>query len=227
MFLNDEFPPSFSRQFYVFLDYYTQIRSYVIQARHWQCPNFAKPYTTRPNRVRSVCIIPEMHYAVIILSWLTYQCRLPEWWISRCCFIKGTTVRIQISPANSMPIYWINMSNSAWLKHLAKTFYRFHDDVIKWKYFPRYLPLVRGIHRPPVNSPHKGQRRWTFKFSLICARINSWVKNRETGDLRCHGTHYDVIVILTCRVEPAPMTMTQKAKKYCVLSTALMSGMSQ
>ena len=23
-----------------------------------------------------------------------------------------------------------------------------HDDVIKWKHFPRYWPLVRGIHRP-------------------------------------------------------------------------------
>ena len=30
-----------------------------------------------------------------------------------------------------------------------------HDDVIKWKPFPRYLPFVRGIHRWPVNSPHK------------------------------------------------------------------------
>ena len=30
-----------------------------------------------------------------------------------------------------------------------------HDDVIKWKHFPRYWPFVRGIHREPVNSPHK------------------------------------------------------------------------
>ena len=29
-----------------------------------------------------------------------------------------------------------------------------HDDVIKWKHFPRYWPFVRGIHRSPVNSPH-------------------------------------------------------------------------
>ena len=33
----------------------------------------------------------------------------------------------------------------------------YHDDVIKWKHFPRYWPFVRGIHRSPVNSPHKGQ----------------------------------------------------------------------
>ena len=32
-----------------------------------------------------------------------------------------------------------------------------HDDVIKWKRFPRYWPFVRGIQRFPVNSPHEGQ----------------------------------------------------------------------
>ena len=32
-----------------------------------------------------------------------------------------------------------------------------HDDVIKWKHFPRYWPFGRGIHRSPVNSHHKGQ----------------------------------------------------------------------
>ena len=31
-----------------------------------------------------------------------------------------------------------------------------HDDVLKLKPFPRYWPFVRGIHRSPVNSPHKG-----------------------------------------------------------------------
>ena len=52
-----------------------------------------------------------------------------------------------------------------------------HDDVIKWKHFPCYWPFVRGIHRSPVNSPHKGQWRRALMFSLICARINAWVNN--------------------------------------------------
>ena len=34
-----------------------------------------------------------------------------------------------------------------------------HDDVIKWKRFPRYWPFARGIHRSPVDYPRKGQRR--------------------------------------------------------------------
>ena len=33
----------------------------------------------------------------------------------------------------------------------------YHDDVIKWKHFPRYWPFMWGIHRSLVNSPHKGQ----------------------------------------------------------------------
>ena len=52
-----------------------------------------------------------------------------------------------------------------------------HDDVIKWKHFSRYWPFVWGIHRSPVNSPHKGQWRRVLMFSLIYAWINSWVNN--------------------------------------------------
>ena len=48
-----------------------------------------------------------------------------------------------------------------------------------------------------VNSPHKGRWRGALIFPLICAWINGWVNNREAGDLRCHGAHYDVIV-MTC-----------------------------
>ena len=70
-----------------------------------------------------------------------------------------------------------------------------HDDVIKWKNFPRYWPFVRGIHRSPMNSPHKGQWRGALMFSLICAWINDWVNNREVGDLRRHRAHYDLIVM--------------------------------
>ena len=39
-----------------------------------------------------------------------------------------------------------------------------HDDVIKWKQFPRYWPFGRGIHRSPVNSSHKGQWRGALMF---------------------------------------------------------------
>ena len=52
-----------------------------------------------------------------------------------------------------------------------------HDDIIKWKYFPRYWPFV------------------TKASDAACARINGWVNNGEAGDLRRHRAHYDVIVM--------------------------------
>ena len=70
-----------------------------------------------------------------------------------------------------------------------------HDDVIKWKHFPRNWPFVRGIHRSPVNSPHKGQWRGALMLTLICTRINGWVNTREAGDLRRCRPHYYVIVM--------------------------------
>ena len=70
-----------------------------------------------------------------------------------------------------------------------------HDDVIKWKHFPRYWPFVRGIHRSPVNSPHKGQWRGALMFSLICVSINGWVNNMEAGDSRRYRAPYDVIIM--------------------------------
>ena len=70
-----------------------------------------------------------------------------------------------------------------------------HGDVSKWEHFPRYWPFVRGIHRSPVNSPHKGQWRGALMFSLICAWINGWVNNREASDLGLHRAHYDDIVM--------------------------------
>ena len=70
-----------------------------------------------------------------------------------------------------------------------------HDGVIHWKYFPRYWPFVHEIHWSLVNSPHKGQWRGAYIFSLICTWINVWVHNLDAGDLRRHRALYDVIVI--------------------------------
>ena len=74
----------------------------------------------------------------------------------------------------------------------------YHDDVIKWKHFPRYWPFVRGIHRWPVNSPHKGQWRGALMLPLIYAWINVWANNPEAGDLRRHGV---TIIIVTIIIE--------------------------
>ena len=60
--------------------------------------------------------------------------------------------------------------------------------------FSALLAHCAGIHRSPVNSPHKGQWRGTLIFSLICAWIKCWVNNRDAGNVRRSGAHYDVTV---------------------------------
>ena len=62
---------------------------------------------------------------------------------------------------------WVNEISKGIHIGDCKAFY--HDDIIKWRYLPRYWPFVRGIHRSPVNSSHKGQWRGALMLSLICA----------------------------------------------------------
>ena len=66
-------------------------------------------------------------------------------------------------------INWVGVSNEL-----------VHDDVIKWKHFPRYGPFVRGIYRSPVNSPHKGQWRGAFMF-LFDLRPNKRLSKQSWG----------------------------------------------
>ena len=97
-------------------------------------------------------------------------------------------------------------------------FLQYHDDVIKWKHFPRYWPFVRGIHRSPVNSPHKGQWRGALMFSLICVWINGWVNNREVGDLRLYRAHYGVIVMRHFHTDPLGLSKFTKTSVIIIQS---------
>ena len=87
-----------------------------------------------------------------------------------------------------------------WYPQMKATVSSFHDDVIKWKHFPRNWPFVRGIHRSPVNSPHKGQWRGALMFTLICVWINGCVNNRKAGDLRRYCAHYGVTVMFATKL---------------------------
>ena len=84
---------------------------------------------------------------------------------------------------------WVFWSKLAMLQRVH------HGDVIKWKRVARYWAFVRGIHRSPVDSPHKGQWRGALMLSLICAWTSDWANNRDAGDLRRHGAHHDVTLM--------------------------------
>ena len=89
---------------------------------------------------------------------------------------------------------WEMWQNSCLGTHCAIVLFH-HDDIIKWKHFPHYWPFVRGIRQSSMNPPHKGQWCRALMFSLIYAWTNGLVNNRDTSDLRCHRTHYDIIVM--------------------------------
>ena len=127
-----------------------------------------------------------------ILNWIDLS---PCWDWNKSVLVKEVLV-----------VYWCD-----WVANISP----FNDDVIKWKHFPRNWPFVRGIHRSPVKSPHKGQWRGALMFSLICVWINGWVNDREAGDLRRYRAHYDVTVIGISEVIPNPgwtMITPQQAK---------------
>ena len=105
--------------------------------------------------------------------------------------LKVVKITTSCAASNKNSIEWEFICLEMWSLHWDGL----HDDVIKWKHFPRYWPFVQGIHRWPVNSPHKSQWHGALMFSLICAWINGWVNNRDAGDLRRHRAHYDVTVM--------------------------------
>ena len=110
--------------------------------------------------------------------------------VKRCCWNHFKSV---------YSLYWILVSRMYLLNVMIWVRFPYitnswnpskHDDVIKWKHFPRNWPFVRGIHRSPVNSSHKGQWRGALMFSLINVWRSDWENNREAGDLRRHRAHF-------------------------------------
>ena len=59
------------------------------------------------------------------------------------------------------------------------------------KTFSPLLAICAG--NSPVTGEFPALR--PVMFSIIYARINSWVNNGEAGDLRLHRAHYDVTVM--------------------------------
>ena len=59
--------------------------------------------------------------------------------------------------------YWTNRKNNDTWFSCSSHEITSHDDVIKWKLFPRYWPFVRGIHRSPVGMESIGDRWFPSK----------------------------------------------------------------
>ena len=125
-----------------------------IVRRYWQGPLSC---TSRRVQVRPLCWMWQTPMGTQ-WHWITLATQHQHLWPwqtpTRTCMPSHGPLQ--------MPVWW---QCRKYIRNII------HDDVIKWKHFPRYWPFVRGIHRPPVNSPHKDQLHGALMFSLICAWI--------------------------------------------------------
>ena len=88
------------------------------------------------------------------------------------------SLNISVEQSFSLTVRWHYMMSSA--PHYCLFV---HDDVIIWKHFPLYWPFVRGIHRSPVNSSHKGQWRGALSFDVF---FDLGLNERLSNGLRHH-----------------------------------------
>ena len=66
-----------------------------------------------------------------------------------------------------------------------------HDDALKWKHFPRYRSSVPGIHRLPVDSPHK------VSDTVLCGFLWSAPEQAATQRIETPVIWYVIALIIT------------------------------
>ena len=132
----------------------------------------------------------------------------------------------QPSGSDCESIYGISFSNP-WWKCLHRYKLSGLIGVSRWLYHLQHIPRIMKticalscllqlsgdqFHRDDWWIPHKGQRHRALMISLICAWTNGSVNNRDAGDLRRHGAHYDVTVMLSIFLRVASLTRFPKCQ---------------
>ena len=149
------------------------------RARVWIMTSFTERLST------SQSINTSLDYDVSGGQCLKFSFLVQKWKFQIECFDLNLSVFTQ-----AQEIHGISDANS-WTPHN-----QVHPgDNIRWKHFPRYWPFVWGIHRSPVNSPHKGQWRGAlmvfFFFDLLLNKRLSkqswgWWFEMPSCPLWCH-----------------------------------------
>ena len=124
-----------------------------------------KPYC---NRSESPCntrwFLCQRHHALMKNSGAYQSCISYVWSNMPQCYITRDMLEQHLSCV---------LYRSMWCTSHNK----FHNVCTMTSSNGNNWPSVWGIHRSPVNSPHKGHWRGALMFSLIYAWINGWVKN--------------------------------------------------
>ena len=118
---------------------------------------------------------------------------------------KITTI-ITTDEIYDITVYDLELHNAALLPHsgswllLCPHVLRLLLLLSWWRHqmetFSALLAICAG--NSPVSGEFPAERPVTRSFDVffICVWINSWVNNRETGNLRRHRTHYDVTAMV-------------------------------
>ena len=122
------------------------------------------------------------------------------WWRHHvyCSDVRWASWHVK-SPATQDCLSSCLFCSSTWWRHQMET-------------FSTLLAICAG--NSPVPGEFPAQRPVTRSFSLICARINGWVNNREAGDLRRHHAHYDVIILKECIRPPCYWSLWRETTHY-------------
>ena len=81
----------------------------------------------------------------------------------------------------------------------GRSIFKCHHDITKWKHVPRYCPFVRGIHRSPVNSPHKATITQAFDVPLLLVWTICWTNTWLIGNSRRHDGYLTGVAIMGLR----------------------------
>ena len=135
-----------------------------------------------------ICFFPDINFIVQFhhdghaYYWDVYVHEYP-FWIMDFGFVHSQAIVIECLIGYCPCLFPMRCSIS-WNKTQTQIITHLMMTSSNGNILPRYWSFVWGIHRSPVNFPHKGQIRGSLVFSLICAWINGRVNDREAGDLR-------------------------------------------
>ena len=138
------------------------------------------------------------------------------------CWHQKQTSRTWISnyiPSNNVMCDYLSMSGMPTSGADVTSHYLMMTSSL-WKHLPRYWQFVRGIHRSPVNSPHKGQWRGALIF-FFDLRLNKRLSKQLWGwwfeTLPCPlWRHSNVNQLWLCLLTHACVTLPERRKSHAL-----------
>ena len=138
-----------------------------------------------PRNDHNILFLSNSNSVTIITEWASFNDhnfrKITKNKGQKVCFMshddsvdKYTSLQLRDLP--KMQLLWLNWQGWSEFGLEEERAHAWHDDVIKWKHFPRYWPFVRGIHRSPAQRPVT--RRFGVFFDL---RLNKRFSKQSWG----------------------------------------------